>query len=44
VGSWKSQFANIGPHQSPSQPTISAQLLGKPASGEPYTILIMAKR
>jgi hypothetical protein len=23
---------------SPSQPTISAQLLGQPASGKPYTI------
>jgi hypothetical protein len=29
------------PHHSPSQPTIAAQLLGKPASGDPYTILIM---
>jgi hypothetical protein len=44
VGSWKSQFANIGPHHSPSQPKISAQLLGKTASGEPYTILIMHPR
>jgi hypothetical protein len=25
----------------PSQPTIAAQLLGEPASGEPYTILVM---
>jgi hypothetical protein len=37
----ESQFANIGPHHWPSQPTISAQLLGKTASGEPCTILIM---
>jgi hypothetical protein len=28
-------------HHSPSRPTIAAQLLGEPATGEPYTILIM---
>jgi hypothetical protein len=45
VSSWKSQFANIvhsRRHHPPSQPTISAQLLGEPAAGEPYTILIMS--
>jgi hypothetical protein len=44
VGSWKSQFANIvhsRAHHPPSQPTIAAHLLGEPAAGEPYTILIM---
>jgi hypothetical protein len=28
-------------HHPLSQPTIAAQLLGEPAAGEPYTILIM---
>jgi hypothetical protein len=44
VGSWKSQLANIvhsRAHHPSSQPTIAAQLLGEPAAGEPYTILIM---
>jgi hypothetical protein len=45
-GSWKSLFANIVhslAHHPPSQPTIAAQLLGEPAAGEPYTILIMVQ-
>jgi hypothetical protein len=40
-GSWKSQFANIGHKCLPWQPTIAARLLGRPASSEPYNILIM---
>jgi hypothetical protein len=30
-------------HHSPSLPTIAAQLLGEPAAGEPYTILIIGR-
>jgi hypothetical protein len=30
-------------HHSPSQLTIAAQLLGKPALGEPYTTVIMVR-
>jgi hypothetical protein len=43
-GKGMSQFANVvhsRVHHLPSQPTIAAQLLGEPAAGEPYTILIM---
>jgi hypothetical protein len=39
VVSWKSQFANIGRIIR----DVAAQLLCKPASGEPYTILIMSE-
>jgi hypothetical protein len=33
-----------GAHHPPSQPTITAQLFGQPATGEPYTILIRVFR
>jgi hypothetical protein len=41
VGSWQSQFANIGCNCLPLQPTIAAQLLLDGVLIEPYTIIIM---
>jgi hypothetical protein len=42
-GGWVEPVRKYWAHHPPSQPTIAAQLLGQPATGEPYTILIMAK-
>jgi hypothetical protein len=41
VGSWKSQSQILGASFAKSA-DVGAQLLGKPASAEPYTILIMS--
>jgi hypothetical protein len=42
-GGWGVDVRKFWAHHPPSQPMIAAQLLGEPATGEPYTILITGK-